>query len=223
VFFLMLEKYLSNNRGKSATFTPPDEELAKEYGITYDIKESWGNNGPIYASWPSFMYPSMSEYSLIVYSIFLMDEIEIKVDAWRGVPGVEFPKDGSAGEPGVIWALCSQDPKNETRSYARTGHYDRVQDRPNYSLLTGYKGTKIEFSSGGGPLTAERVVIVSRSVDGEKREIAARKEIIIAGGKIHSSQILQLSGVGPRALLESASIPVVHELPGVGQNFHDHS
>jgi choline dehydrogenase len=103
----MLKKHLANNREKIATFTPPDEELAKEFNITYDIKESWGGNGSIYASWPSFLYPGMSEYSLIVYLIFLMDEIEIKVHAWRGVPGVEFPKDGSAGEPGVIWAPCS--------------------------------------------------------------------------------------------------------------------
>jgi choline dehydrogenase len=98
-----------------------------------------------------------------------------------------------------------------------------VQDRPNYFNLTGYKGAKIEFSSGSGPLTAERVVIIPRSADGETRKVAVRKEIIVAGGLIHSLQILQLSGVGPRALLEPANISVVHELPGVGQNFHDHS
>jgi choline dehydrogenase len=155
--------------------------------------------------------------------IFLTDELEIKVDAWRGVPGVEFPTDGSAGEPGVIWAPTSQDPKNVTRSYARTGHYDPVKARPNYSILTGHKGAKIEFSSDSGPLIAESVVIIPRLADEKTTKVAARKEIIVAGGTIHSPQILQRSGVGPRALLESANISVAHELPGVGQNFHDHS
>jgi choline dehydrogenase len=218
-----LRNVLANIERKSATFTPPDDKLAKDYDIQYDIKESWGGNGPIQASWPTFLYPGMSMYFPIAASIFLTGEIEIKVDAWRGVPGVEFPKDGSAGEPGVIWVPTSQDPKNVTRSYARTGHYDPVKTRPNYSILTRHKGAKIEFSSAPGPLTAESVVIVPRSGDEKKTKVAARKEIIIAGGTIHSPQILQTSGVGPRALLESANISVVHELPGVGQNFHDHS
>lgn len=48
--------------------------------------------------------------------------------------------------------------------------------------------------------------------------MTANQEIILAAGSIHTPQILQLSGVGPRTLLESAGIPLVHELPGVGRN-----
>jgi choline dehydrogenase len=47
-------------------------------------------------------------------------------------------------------------------------------------------------------------------------------EVILAGGAIASPQILQLSGVGPAALLEPLGVPVVHDLPGVGEHLQDH-
>ncbi|MFG1707607.1 choline dehydrogenase [Nonomuraea sp. M3C6] len=47
-------------------------------------------------------------------------------------------------------------------------------------------------------------------------------EIILCGGAINTPQLLQLSGVGPRALLEPLDIEVVHDLPGVGENLQDH-
>lgn len=49
---------------KSATFTPPQDQLTNGFHIEYDIKKSWGpggGTGPIQASWPSFLYPSTSE------------------------------------------------------------------------------------------------------------------------------------------------------------------
>jgi choline dehydrogenase len=47
-------------------------------------------------------------------------------------------------------------------------------------------------------------------------------EIILCGGSINTPQLLQLSGVGPAGLLEQAGVPVVHDLPGVGENLQDH-
>ncbi|WP_433511490.1 choline dehydrogenase [Nonomuraea sp. CA-143628] len=47
-------------------------------------------------------------------------------------------------------------------------------------------------------------------------------EVILCGGAINSPQLLQLSGVGPRALLEPLGIDMVHDLPGVGENLQDH-
>jgi choline dehydrogenase len=46
--------------------------------------------------------------------------------------------------------------------------------------------------------------------------------VIVAAGSIQSPQLLQLSGIGPPALLQSFAIPVVHALPGVGENLQDH-
>lgn len=46
--------------------------------------------------------------------------------------------------------------------------------------------------------------------------------VVISSGAINSPQLLLLSGVGPAAELQALGIPVVHDLPGVGRNFHDH-
>jgi choline dehydrogenase len=54
------------------------------------------------------------------------------------------------------------------------------------------------------------------------REIRARREIILSAGTANTPKLLQISGVGPGALLQTISAPVVHELPGVGANLRDH-
>jgi choline dehydrogenase len=59
-------------------------------------------------------------------------------------------------------------------------------------------------------------------VDGSERTVSARREVIVCGGAIGSPQLLLLSGVGPRAQLEAFGIDVLRDLPGVGQNLHDH-
>jgi choline dehydrogenase len=50
----------------------------------------------------------------------------------------------------------------------------------------------------------------------------ARREVIVSGGAINSPQVLWLSGIGPADHLRKLGIPVVHDLPGVGANLHDH-
>jgi choline dehydrogenase len=50
----------------------------------------------------------------------------------------------------------------------------------------------------------------------------ARREVVLAAGAVGTPQILQLSGIGPGALLHELGIPVQHELPGVGENLQDH-
>ncbi|XP_021962123.1 oxygen-dependent choline dehydrogenase-like [Folsomia candida] len=57
---------------------------------------------------------------------------------------------------------------------------------------------------------------------GEKIEVLARKEIILSAGVFGSSAILQRSGIGPKYLLESLNIPMVHDLPVVGEGLQDH-
>lgn len=59
--------------------------------------------------------------------------------------------------------------------------------------------------------------------DGPTIRIArARREVILCAGAVRSPQILELSGVGEGSLLQRFAIPVVHHLPGVGANLHDH-
>jgi choline dehydrogenase len=78
-------------------------------------------------------------------------------------------------------------------------------------------------------------LLVNRQADGSKRckgaqvwngeemvTVNATREVILSAGSIGSPQILQLSGIGPAALLQQHGIAVVHELSGVGENLQDH-
>ena len=68
----------------------------------------------------------------------------------------------------------------------------------------------------------DRAAGVEYIQNGQSKTAVANKEVILSAGAIGSPQILQLSGVADKALLEKVGIPVQHHLPGVGQNLQDH-
>ncbi len=87
--------------------------------------------------------------------------------------------------------------------------------RSNIELWTKSHATKIVFDG-------KRAVGIQYSRGGQSYEIRARREIILSGGAVNSPQLLQLSGVGPAALLKEIGVPVHHDLLGVGENLRDH-
>jgi choline dehydrogenase len=90
-----------------------------------------------------------------------------------------------------------------------------VMDRQNLKVETKVFVTKILFE---GKKAIGVEVIRSRG----KTEKIFGDEIILCGGSINSPQLLQLSGVGNAKELAALGIPVVHDLPGVGENLQDH-
>lgn len=64
---------------------------------------------------------------------------------------------------------------------------------------------------------------VRARVGGELVDFTATREVILCCGAIDTPRLLQLSGIGPRAVLEEAGVPVVLDLPGVGENLMDHA
>lgn len=140
--------------------------------------------------------------------------------AWTEDIGFPMRDDGGTnGDPlGVFWKPISADAKNVTRCSARTAYYNPAQNRSNLDILVRSYVAKVQTKDH----TAEGVEVLSRSNSSAKLSIAARKEVILAAGAIHTPQILQLSGIGPRELLERLNIAVVEDLPGVGANYQDH-
>src|ERR1700691_4558724 len=87
--------------------------------------------------------------------------------------------------------------------------------RPNLTLLLNTNVVKLNFKG-------TRCVGVNLMTDGEVKDIAADKEVILAAGTINSPKLLMLSGVGEAKALRSFGIDVVENLPGVGENLQDH-
>jgi choline dehydrogenase len=87
--------------------------------------------------------------------------------------------------------------------------------RPNLAVLTSSHVRRLRFAG-------KRATGVEFSRGGEELFAAARIETVLAAGAIGSPQLLQLSGVGPSALLREHGIAATHELRGVGENLQDH-
>ena len=92
--------------------------------------------------------------------------------------------------------------------------------RPNLKVLTDAHVRRLKIETVDG---AKRATGIEVRLGGQGTQlIEARREVILAAGSIGSPQILQLSGIGPGPLLQQHGIEVIHELPGVGENLHDH-
>lgn len=89
------------------------------------------------------------------------------------------------------------------------------RQRPNLTIKTNTRATRIIFEG-------KRAVGVAYRSAGREQEIRAKQEVIVAAGAFGSPQLLQLSGVGRPEDITHHGIPMVHELPGVGQNLQDH-
>jgi choline dehydrogenase len=105
--------------------------------------------------------------------------------------------------------------KNGQRCSAAVAYLHPAMARGNLRVETNALTHRILFEG-------RRAVGIEYMRGGVKRTARANREVIICGGAINSPQLLQLSGVGPGALLAGHGIEVVHDLPGVGENLQDH-
>ncbi|MDO9322378.1 MAG: choline dehydrogenase [Pseudomonas sp.] len=103
------------------------------------------------------------------------------------------------------------------RSSTARGYLDQARSRSNLTIVTHALTERILFDG-------KRAIGVAYLHGDSDQPISvhASREVLLCGGAIASPQILQRSGVGPADLLRELDIPVVHELPGVGENLQDH-
>ena len=87
--------------------------------------------------------------------------------------------------------------------------------RPNLAVRTNVQVSRIIIERG-------RAVGVAFMVDGVAHSVRATREVLLCAGAINSPQLLMCSGIGAAAELRAHGIPVAADLPGVGQNLHDH-
>ena len=140
------------------------------------------------------------------------------LDAWRdaadecGIPKIaEFNRGDNFGNAYFQMNQRSGRRWSGTKAYLRP-----VMHRPNLTVRTDAQVRRLTVEPTDASPRATGVELVT----GERLE--ARREVILAAGAIGSPQILQLSGIGPGALLQHHGIEVVHDLAGVGESLHDH-
>jgi len=104
--------------------------------------------------------------------------------------------------------------RNYRRCSAAVGFLRPVMGRPNLTVETGCRAERILFEG-------VRATGVRYSSNGQKT-VRAENEVIVTSGAIGTPKLMMLSGVGPAAHLKEHGIDVVQDLPGVGENLHDH-
>jgi choline dehydrogenase len=90
-----------------------------------------------------------------------------------------------------------------------------AKKRPNLEVIIRAHTRKVLFQD-------KRAVGVEYEVGGQVKQARAGAEVLLSAGAIGSPQLLQLSGIGPGALLQQHGIPVLHDAPEVGENLQDH-
>ena len=105
---------------------------------------------------------------------------------------------------------------NTAKAFLRPTCYGR----PNFEMWTGVQVTRLLVERGAdGALRCTGCEVQTPHGPETAR---ASAEVLLSAGAVGSPQLLQLSGLGPAALLQQHGIPVEHDLPGVGENLQDH-
>ena len=131
-----------------------------------------------------------------------------------GYDGPHWDYNGDRQENGAGYLQFHIDDKGERASGA-TAFLKPALERPNLTLEVRAEVTRL--------LTEEtRVVGVEYIQDGQVKQAHVDREVIVSAGALQSPKLLMLSGIGPAEHLRSLNIPVVADLPGVGQNLQDH-
>lgn len=105
--------------------------------------------------------------------------------------------------------------KNGERHSVAKGYLTPHLARPNLTLFTDAHACKVLMEG-------KRAVGIEYLHQDQKKTLHAKREVLLCAGAFQSPQLLMLSGIGPQAHLQEHGIAVVHDLPGVGENLHDH-
>lgn len=110
------------------------------------------------------------------------------------------------------WDLATWNGKRTSTDIA---YLKPVRKQRNLDVITEATVLRVNFDG-------RRATGLTYRKDGQEHRITARRDVILSAGALHTPQLLQVSGVGPGALLQRHGIAVVHDLPGVGENLMDH-
>ena len=144
------------------------------------------------------------------YRFELADRL-VEAAVQAGLPAIEDFNDGRQEGAGYFQSTTGK----RRRWSTATAYLRPARNRANLVVRPNAQATRVLMENG----RATGVTFISNGVAHTAR---ARGEVIVCGGVFNSPQLLQLSGIGPGALLQEMGIPVVHEVPAVGRHLQDH-
>ncbi|KAK6434324.1 hypothetical protein LTR95_009489 [Oleoguttula sp. CCFEE 5521] len=197
----VLEPYFA----KVENFTAPAEAVVQDLDLEVLDLDLHGTHGPVANG-----FPREGQYTVL-------DEAWPRSYEGLGIGVKEDPTDGVA--LGGYTILTNADEGSNTRSYAANTYLKAATARKNLKIFTDALVAKIEFDTHGRVPVATGVHF---SINGTAHSIQANHEVILSAGSFGSPQILELSGIGSKQVLSTASVPPVHENPNVGENLQDH-
>ncbi|KAK7744110.1 hypothetical protein SLS53_003631 [Cytospora paraplurivora] len=191
---------------KFYTLVPPsDQAVVDHLGLDWIDEEHHGTSGPIKVSFPGLLQNPLCK---------------AWIDAFRGLNKVTNADPFSGNSIGGYSNTATVDPETKLRSYAGPAYGASASQRPNVRIITEARTDKILFTETG--VGAVKATGVQALVNGKLETFTPKKEVILAAGVFNTPKLLELSGVGGKQLLERFGIPVVLDLPAVGENLQDH-
>ncbi|KAF9891326.1 hypothetical protein FE257_004181 [Aspergillus nanangensis] len=122
---------------------------------------------------------------------------------------------------GCGFLSMSYTPENNHRSSASVAYIHPILrgevKRPNLTILQNTWVSRILFHGA----TATGITATTKA--GDVYSLTARREVVLCAGAIDTPRLMLLSGLGPRKQLATHGIPLVHDIPGVGENLQDHA
>ncbi|MDP9116634.1 MAG: GMC family oxidoreductase N-terminal domain-containing protein [Actinomycetota bacterium] len=137
-----------------------------------------------------------------------------------GIPHGDYNGRDRGGPAGLVSLLQTTTLEGKRSSTYHAFLEGKVESRPNLMVITNAHVTRIVIEGEPGELRATGVEYVDN--DGTTQSVSAGTEVIVSAGAIGSPHLLMLSGVGPRAHLESLGISCLVDAPDVGQHLKDH-
>ena len=184
---------------KSMNFTPPDTDTRLANSTPSYNPADTVIGGPLDISYPAFAQP---------WSTWVAKAMEA-----IGIKNTNAFIDGSLN--GSSWLMHTIDHKTGFRSSAESAFLHPYLGRSNLAVFDNTLGERIIFD---GNKVATSVQVTTANISYTLR---VRREVVISGGAFQSPQLLQVSGVGPAALLREHGISVVADRPGVGDSMND--
>ncbi|KAE8150939.1 hypothetical protein BDV25DRAFT_139372 [Aspergillus avenaceus] len=185
---------------KSVQFTPPNTKTRFDNATTgFDASAFEEQGGPLQVSYSNYAMPFSTWMSRGMNAI--------------GIPTVKDFNGGSL--MGAQYCSSTINPADETRSSSQASFLSlRTPSLTTYSQTL---AKKVIFDK-----NKKATGVQVKGAMGNMFTLSARQEVIISAGAFQSPQLLMVSGVGPKDVLEKHGIDIVAERPGVGQNMWDH-